>query len=180
MSIWVFPSFISGLGTCSKTISNKGSTESVWLFQSVLIQLFFAEPYTVGKSSCHSSASNSNIKSNTDSCTNSGVQFSLSTLLITTMGFNLRSIAFLSTKRVCGIGPSNASTKSKTPSAIFKTRSTSPPKSAWPGVSMILILTSLYTTETFLERIVIPLSRSKSLLSKIRSPVFSLLRKRLQ
>ena len=29
------------------------------------------------------------------------------------------------------------------PSAIFRTRSTSPPKSAWPGVSMTLIFTSL-------------------------------------
>ena len=28
-----------------------------------------------------------------------------------------------------------------TPSAILRTRSTSPPKSAWPGVSMMLILT---------------------------------------
>ena len=32
---------------------------------------------------------------------------------------------------------------SKTPSAIFKTRSTSPPKSVWPGVSITFILTPL-------------------------------------
>ena len=38
--------------------------------------------------------------------------------------------------------PSAASTSSRQPSAIFRTRSTSPPKSAWPGVSMRLILVS--------------------------------------
>ena len=60
----------------------------------------------------------------------SGVQFSLSTLFTTTIGVKPNSNAFPSTKRVCGIGPSKASTNNKTPSAIFKTRSTSPPKSA--------------------------------------------------
>src|SRR5260363_101865 len=45
--------------------------------------------------------------------------------------------AFLVTKRVCGIGPSTASTSSSTLSTIDRTRSTSPPKSAWPGVSTI-------------------------------------------
>ena len=99
----------------------------------------------------------------------SGVQFSLSTLLTTTIGFNPNSIAFPKTNLVCGIAPSKASTNNKTPSAIFKTLSTSPPKSACPGVSITLIFTSLYTTETFLERIVIPRSRSKSLLSSNNS-----------
>ena len=37
-------------------------------------------------------------------------------------------------------GPSKASTTSSTPSTIFITRSTSPPKSAWPGVSTMLIV----------------------------------------
>ena len=60
----------------------------------------------------------------------SGVQFSLSTLLTTTIGFSPSSIALPKTKRVCGIGPSKASTSKSTPSAIFRTRSTSPPKSA--------------------------------------------------
>ena len=50
--------------------------------------------------------------------------------------------ALRSTNRVCGIGPSAASTSRNTPSAIFSTRSTSPPKSAWPGVSIRLILVS--------------------------------------
>ena len=43
--------------------------------------------------------------------------------------FNPNSIALDNTNRVCGIGPSKASTNKITPSAIFKTRSTSPPKS---------------------------------------------------
>ena len=42
-----------------------------------------------------------------------------------------------------GIGPSKASTTRITPFTIFRTRSTSPPKSAWPGVSMMLIFVSL-------------------------------------
>ena len=44
---------------------------------------------------------------------------------------------------------------------------------AWPGVSMILILWSLYWTETFLDTMVIPRSRSRSLLSSMSSPLFS-------
>ena len=44
-----------------------------------------------------------------------------------------RFSAFLSTKRVCGSGPSQASTNSSTPSTIESVRSTSPPKSEWPG-----------------------------------------------
>ena len=42
-------------------------------------------------------------------------------------------------ERVLGMGPSKASTKSSVPVAMLSTRSTSPPKSAWPGVSMRLI-----------------------------------------
>ena len=47
-----------------------------------------------------------------------------------------------STKRVWGSGPSAASTSRSTPSTMVSPRSTSPPKSAWPGVSMMLIFTS--------------------------------------
>ncbi len=43
------------------------------------------------------------------------------------------------TKRVCGIGPSKASTTKSTESTIESTRSTSPPKSACPGVSTMLM-----------------------------------------
>ncbi len=48
--------------------------------------------------------------------------------------------ALRSTNRVCGSGPSDASTSSTMPSTIESPRSTSPPKSAWPGVSMMLIV----------------------------------------
>ena len=48
--------------------------------------------------------------------------------------------ALRSTKRVCGSGPSDASTSSTMPSTMDRPRSTSPPKSAWPGVSMMLIV----------------------------------------
>ena len=137
------PSSIFGEGIWSITMSKSGAMESVLFAQSTLIQLNLAEPYTVGKSNCHSSAPNSNMRSKTASCTSSGVQFSLSTLLITTQGLSPRLMAFCSTNRVCGIGPSKASTNNNTPSAIFRTRSTSPPKSAWPGVSMMLIFVSL-------------------------------------
>ena len=57
------------------------------------------------------------------------------------IGGSRASNAFLRTKRVCGNGPSEASTSSMTPSTIARVRSTSPPKSAWPGVSTILIFT---------------------------------------
>ena len=46
---------------------------------------------------------------------------------------------FPNTNLVCGIGPSAASVSKITPSAIPKTLSTSPPKSACPGVSTIFI-----------------------------------------
>ena len=106
-----------------------------------------------------------NIRSNTISYTSSGRQFGLSTLFTTTMGFRPICRAFCKTNRVCGIGPSKASTKSRHPSAMFKTRSTSPPKSECPGVSMMLIFTPFQLILTFFERIVMPRSRSKSLAS---------------
>ncbi len=62
-----------------------------------------------------------------------------SILLMTTIGVSRRSSALRSTNRVCGSGPSDASTSSSTPSTIASTRSTSPPKSAWPGVSTMLM-----------------------------------------
>jgi len=74
-------------------------------------------------------------------------------------------MAFISTNLVYGNGPSAASTSKITPLTIIKARSTSPPKSACPGVSKILILIGFsfpQTTEQFLADIVIPLSFSKS------------------
>ena len=49
----------------------------------------------------------------------------------------------MSTNLVPGSGPSAASTSSSTPSTMVRVRSTSPPKSAWPGVSTMLILRAL-------------------------------------
>ncbi len=48
--------------------------------------------------------------------------------------------ALRSTNLVWGSGPSEASTRSTMPSTMDSPRSTSPPKSAWPGVSMMLIV----------------------------------------
>jgi hypothetical protein len=48
-------------------------------------------------------------------------------------------------------------------------RSTSPPKSAWPGVSMMLIFVPPCRTAVFLARIVMPFSRSRSPVSMTRS-----------
>ena len=87
------------------------------------------------------------------------------------------AMAWESTKRVWGMGPSAASHSSRAPSAMRRTRSTSPPKSAWPGVSMTLILTSLYSMEMFLARMVMPRSRSWSLESSTRSSTCGFARK---
>ena len=54
----------------------------------------------------------------------------------------------------------DASTSKRTESTIDNTLSTSPPKSAWPGVSTILILCFFHSIAVFLARIVIPLSFS--------------------
>ena len=93
------------------------------------------------------------------------------------MGFRPKASAFLVTKRVCGIGPSTASTSSSTLSTIDSTRSTSPPKSAWPGVSTMLMCVPFHSTAQFLARMVMPRSFSRSLLSITRSATFSFSRK---
>ena len=98
----------------------------------------------------------------------------MSTLFITTIGHNPNFNALEVTNLVCGIVPSAASTSKTTPSTIFNIRSTSPPKSEWPGVSIIFNLTSFQTTEVDLANIVMPLSFSKSLLSITLSTNFSL------
>ena len=100
-----------------------------------------------------------------------------STLLTTRITGSFASSALRSTKRVWGSGPSEASTSSSTPSTIVRPRSTSPPKSAWPGVSMMFSLTSPWRTEVFLARIVMPFSRSRSVESMTRSLTSWLARK---
>ena len=96
-----------------------------------------------------------------------------STLLTTTIGLKPIANAFCVTKRVCGIGPSIASTRISTESTIDSTRSTSPPKSACPGVSTMLMRYSsplgLQRIAVFFDRIVMPRSFSRSLLSITRS-----------
>ena len=120
-------------------------------------------------SSCSSLASRSISSSSTSSPISSSLASGRSILLTTTIILSPISSALESTKRVCGIGPSAASTSSRAPSTMLKTRSTSPPKSACPGVSMILILVSPYRTEVFFAKMVMPRSRSRSLESITRS-----------
>ena len=81
------------------------------------------------------SASSSTKRSKIMSRTLCGRAFSRSILLMTTMGLAPFSSALRRTNLVCACGPSCASTTRSTPSIIFMMRSTSPPKSAWPGVS---------------------------------------------
>ncbi len=110
--------------------------------------------------------------SRTSSKTSLGRAPGLSILFKTTIGLTPASKAFFNTKRVCGIGPSYASTSNKAPSTMCMIRSTSPPKSACPGVSKMLIVVSLYLTAVFLDKIVIPRSRSMAFESIARSSKF--------
>ena len=136
-------------------------------------QPLIPDAYTTGKSSCSSVAPSLSNKSNAAFTTKSGRAPGLSTLLTTRMGLRPNASAFLVTKRVCGIGPSCASISSTTPSTMLKARSTSPPKSAWPGVSTMLMCVPSQVTAQFLARIVMPRSFSIALLSITVSTTFS-------
>ena len=92
-----------------------------------------------------------------------------STLLMTTIGLRPTLSAFDTTNLVCGSGPSAASTSTSAPSTMLRMRSTSPPKSAWPGVSTMLMRVSSQWIEVTLARMVMPRSRSRSLESMARS-----------
>lgn len=96
---------------------------------------------------------------------------------MTTIGASPSSSDFFRTYLVCGIGPSTASTSRRAPSTILRMRSTSPPKSEWPGVSTMFIFTPFHFTEAFFEKMVMPRSRSRSLESRTRSPIRSFSRK---
>src|SRR5579871_1710221 len=100
-----------------------------------------------------------------------------STLLITRMTGRFACSVLRSTNLVCGSGPSPASTSSSTPSTIDRPRSTSPPKSACPGVSTMLMVSPPCRTAVFLARIVMPFSRSRSPESSTRSATRSFARK---
>src|SRR4051812_45869208 len=99
-----------------------------------------------------------------------------STLFTTRITGRCACSALRSTNRVCGSGPSEASTSSAMPSTMDRPRSTSPPKSACPGVSMMLKVTppsgapsAFHRTAVFLARLVMPFSRSRSFESIARS-----------
>ena len=143
----------------------------------VAAQPWRAEANSVGKSSCSSLASSAENRSNTSSCTSWARASERSTLLISTIGLRPRRSALPSTNLVCGSGPSAASTSSTTPSTIDRMRSTSPPKSAWPGVSTMLTRVPFQTTEVALARMVMPRSRSRSFESMARSATCWLSRK---
>ncbi|CAM4062270.1 hypothetical protein HEMA109418_07515 [Helcobacillus massiliensis] len=107
-----------------------------------------------------------------------------STLLTTRITGSFAASALRSTKRVCGSGPSEESTSSTTPSTMDRARSTSPPKSACPGVSITLMVIPsgsptaaavgpVYRIAVFFARMVMPFSRSRSPESIARSSCFS-------
>src|SRR5258705_4288211 len=123
----------------------------------------------MGKSSCSSLASSAAKRSKTSFTTTEGPASERSALLITTMGLRPILSAFDTTNLVCGSGPSAASTSTSAPSTILRMRSTSPPKSAWPGVSTMLMRVSCQRIEVTLARMVMPRSRSRSLESSARS-----------
>ena len=142
-SIWNGPvSSDGGGGTVLTIVSNSGTRSVGGTSRSRVLIPSFALQYTTGASSCASSASSSMNSDSTSSCTRSGSAPGRSILLITTMGVRPSASALRSTKRVWGMGPSKASTTSSTPSTMRRMRSTSPPKSACPGVSTMLIFVS--------------------------------------
>ncbi len=114
-------------------------------------------------------ASSAAKRSNTSPATTAGRASDRSTLLMATIGRRPILSALETTNLVCGSGPSAASTRTIAPSTMLRMRSTSPPKSAWPGVSTMLIRVFFHTIEVALARIVMPRSRSRSFESIARS-----------
>ena len=170
----------SGAGTWSTISWNNGFKSLFGLFISLKSRT--AQPsrptaYRYGKSNCASSAPNLSNKSNVSVKTSSGRASARSTLLMHTIGRSPNFNALDNTNFVWGRGPSALSTNNTTPSTIDKMRSTSPPKSAWPGVSTILILYSPHWIDVGFAEMVMPRSRSMSPLSITRSSTFSLARK---
>ncbi len=156
---------LPGAGTCLRIRSN--IADRSWRGPSMLssAQPWRPEANSVGKSSCSSSAPSAANRSNTSVMHLMRRASWRSTLLITTIGRMPRASALVSTNLVCGSGPSAASHSTMAPSTMDRMRSTSPPKSAWPGVSTMLILTPFHSTAVHLARMVMPRSRSRSLRS---------------
>ncbi len=91
---------------------------------------------------------------------------SRSTLLMKRTGRTCSLSAWRSTVSVWGIVPSTASTSTTAPSTARIARVTSPPKSTWPGVSIMLMRYSCpsysWTIETFDASMVMPRDCSSS------------------
>ena len=166
---------------CSSSTSNSGSRFSPSGFSPLAGSVVLAMParpdaYSVGSPSASSAAfcassSRSEATSSSRSWlseTTSAMRASGRSVLLTTrITGRCAASALRSTKRVCGSGPSEASTSSSTPSTMDSPRSTSPPKSAWPGVSMTLMTVMLPSgwwrcTAVFFARMVMPFSFSRS------------------
>ncbi len=117
-----------------------------------------------GKSSCSSVAPRAANRSKVSFSTRSGSAWARSTLLMHRMGRRPIFSALVSTNLVWGMTPSSASTSRTQPSTMPRMRSTSPPKSAWPGVSMMLMRVSpalpFHWIDVHLARMVMPRSRS--------------------
>ena len=156
-------------GTWLSTRSNIGVRSLRAPSNSMSAQPCRPEAYSIGKSSCSSVAPRAANRSNTSVWTSSARASCRSTLFTTTMGLMPRCNALPTTNLVCGSTPSAASTSTMAPSTMPRMRSTSPPKSAWPGVSTMLMRLSFHTTLVHLARIVMPRSFSKSFLSSARS-----------
>jgi len=132
-----------GGGTWDRIVSSSGRIEapsgaSPPGGSSRAAQPCLAEAYSTGKSSCSSVAPSDAKRSNSWEWTSPqrcAVAEGRSALFRTTMGVSPRASALPSTNLVWLSGPSDASTSSTAPSTIPSTRSTSPPKSACPGVS---------------------------------------------
>mmetsp|Transcript_4675 Transcript_4675/g.15141 ORF Transcript_4675/g.15141 Transcript_4675/m.15141 type:complete len:340 (+) Transcript_4675:918-1937(+) len=164
------PSSTRGGGTLALSWSSSGvMSRRSSASRSFTAQPSRAEAYRMGKSSCSSLASSDTNRSNTSFTTSSTRDVSRSTLLITTTGRRPRCRAFMVTYLVCVLGPSVAHTSSATPSTMFITRSTSPPKSACPGVSTMLRRTPPCSTDVTFDMMVIPRSCSSDMLSMTRS-----------
>ncbi len=161
----------SGAGTCERIKSNSGFKFSLASASSFTAQPCRPEANSIGKSNCSSLAPSAANRSKISLCTSSGRASCRSILFTTTIGFRPRASALPSTNLVCGSTPSAASTRITAPSTMFRMRSTSPPKSACPGVSTMLMRTSCQTTEATFAKIVMPRSFSRSLRSSARSVI---------
>ena len=99
----------------------------------------------------------------------SGRRGGVGLLDVTRMTGRLASSVLRSTNLVWGSGPSLASTSRMARSTIDSPRSTSPPKSAWPGVSTMLMTSPSWWTAVFLARMVMPSFHSQ--ITRVHHPI---------